>query len=91
MQTPDREISAPQQVGRCHDASLMHQPPRHWPYGFLGICRSGEHPPGVSYGIRTVPSKVNGRRQMGMKTWEELPVGHWRHGAIIGVGGGGGG
>ena len=23
---------------------------------------------------------------MGVETWEKLPVGHWRHGAIIGVG-----
>lgn len=80
MQTLDRGISAPQQVVRCHHASLMHQPPRHWPHGFLGICRSGEHPPG--------PSKVNmnGRATNGRRNVGNLPVGHWRHGgAIIGV------
>jgi hypothetical protein len=38
MQTLDRGISAPQQVvGRCRDASLIHQPPGTGPMGFSGF------------------------------------------------------
>jgi len=77
MQLKNLHAATGRKVPRCEsDASAA----QHWPYGFLGNCRSGEYPPG--------PSKVNGRATNGRGNVGYLPVGHWRHGAIISVGGG---
>lgn len=37
MQTLDWGVSAPQHVGKCHDASLMYQPTGTGPTGFSGF------------------------------------------------------
>lgn len=65
MQTLDRGISAPQQVvGRCHDASLTHQPLGIGPTGFSGFV-------GVANILRG-PSKVNRRENVGKGAYRTL-------------------